>query len=76
VKRHLLTLTLIAGALAGAPAAAEAGDLDWEPCGDRFQCAELKVPLDCSRPSWRTIEIPVLKLPATDPKPVPALLGR
>ena len=67
MKRHLLTLTLIAGALAGAPAAAEAGELDWEPCGDRFQCAELKVPLDYSRPSWRTVQISVMKLPATDP---------
>jgi pimeloyl-ACP methyl ester carboxylesterase len=41
--------------------------LDWRPCGGRFQCASLKVPLDYSRPRWRTIEIPVLKLPATDP---------
>jgi pimeloyl-ACP methyl ester carboxylesterase len=65
VKRLLLISILVAAALAIAPAA-QASDLDWEPCGDRFQCAELKVPLDYSRPSWRTIEIPVIKLPATD----------
>ena len=67
VKRLLLIPTLLLVALAVAPAAS-ADDLDWEPCGDRFQCADLKVPLDSSRPWWRKIEIPVIKLPATDPK--------
>jgi pimeloyl-ACP methyl ester carboxylesterase len=67
VKRLLLIPTLLAVALAIAPAA-QAGELDWEPCGDRFQCADLTVPLDYSRPSWRKIEIPVIKLPATDPE--------
>ena len=67
VKRLLLIPILLAVALAVAPAA-QADDLDWEPCGDRFQCADLKVPLDYSRPWWRKIEIPVIKLPATDPK--------
>ncbi len=67
MKGLLLIPILLVVALAVAPAA-QADDLDWEPCGDRFQCADLKVPLDYSRPWWRKIEIPVIKLPATDPK--------
>ena len=50
-----------------AAAAATGAGLDWRPCGGRFQCAGLEVPLDYSRPAWRTIEIPLIKLPATDP---------
>jgi pimeloyl-ACP methyl ester carboxylesterase len=65
--RALLACGLAAGACAAAAPAAGADELDWRPCGDRFQCAELEVPLDYSRPHWRTIEIPVMKLPATDP---------
>ena len=53
---------------AGPASAATPPELDWKPCGDRFQCADLEVPLDYSRPWWRTIEIPVIKLPATDPE--------
>jgi pimeloyl-ACP methyl ester carboxylesterase len=73
LRRALLACALAAGGLiAGAPAAgaesAGAHELDWRPCGDRFQCAELKVPLDYSRPGWRTIDLPLIKLPATDPK--------
>jgi pimeloyl-ACP methyl ester carboxylesterase len=68
LTRALLACPLAAGALiAGAPAAG-AHELDWRSCGDRFECAELEVPLDYSRPHWRTIEIPLIKLPATDPK--------
>ena len=68
-KRALLACALAVGALAAGagPASAAAPELDWKPCGDRFQCADLEVPLDYSRPWWRTIEIPVIKLPATDP---------
>ena len=68
-KRTLLACALAVGALAagaGPASAAAPGELDWKPCGDRFQCADLEVPLDYSRPWWRTIEIPVIKLPATD----------
>jgi pimeloyl-ACP methyl ester carboxylesterase len=67
LRRALIAGAVIAGVLAAAPAAG-ADELDWEPCGGRFQCADLEVPLDYSRPWWRSIEIPVIKLPATDPQ--------
>jgi pimeloyl-ACP methyl ester carboxylesterase len=68
LTRALLACALTAGALiTGAPAAG-AHELEWRACGDRFECAELEVPLDYTRPSWRTIEIPVMRLPATDRK--------
>ncbi|MET9390746.1 alpha/beta hydrolase [Streptomyces sp. NPDC006624] len=50
-----------------APAAVPA--LDWGPCPDApgFSCATAAVPLDHRRPGGRTIELAVIKRPATDP---------
>jgi pimeloyl-ACP methyl ester carboxylesterase len=43
------------------------GKITWTACGSGFQCGTLKVPLDYSRPSARTINIAVIRKPATDP---------
>src|SRR5690606_26286025 len=39
--------------------------LDWSDCGDGFECATLRVPLDYDRPDGERIEISVIRLPAT-----------
>ena len=44
----------------------------WGSCegrGPAVQCAEVTVPLDYSRPSGRTIELALLRVPATGPSP-------
>ncbi len=41
--------------------------LDWQPCDDGFECAQLLVPFDYARPAGRRFSLPVIKLPATDP---------
>ena len=38
----------------------------WRPCGDGFQCATVRVPLDYDRPRGRRIEVALIRLPATD----------
>jgi pimeloyl-ACP methyl ester carboxylesterase len=63
------------GGTPGAGAAAEpttlagyyAQRLDWQPCDDGFECAQLVVPFDYARPDWRRFTLPVIKLPASDP---------
>ena len=40
-------------------------DLDWRACGDN-QCARLTVPLDYAKPDGETIELAVLRVPATE----------
>jgi pimeloyl-ACP methyl ester carboxylesterase len=52
-----------------APAgAARAKQIAWTPCRDGFQCATVQVPLDYRNPSGGTISMPLIKLPAGDPK--------
>ncbi|MFC6286916.1 alpha/beta hydrolase [Nocardioides sp. GCM10027113] len=41
--------------------------LTWSECRDGFQCAELRVPLDYAEPDGRTIDVALLRRPATDP---------
>jgi pimeloyl-ACP methyl ester carboxylesterase len=63
---------LVAG-LSPAPAAAEAPVpvLDWQPCAapsqHGFDCATAQVPLDYGDPQGATIELAVIRHPATDP---------
>lgn len=38
--------------------------LDWQTCGDH-ECARLRVPLDYDRPEGRTLQIALLRVPAT-----------
>jgi pimeloyl-ACP methyl ester carboxylesterase len=42
--------------------------LRWRPCDHGFQCARLLVPFDYRRPAWRRFSLPVIRLPATDPR--------
>ncbi|WP_130385939.1 alpha/beta fold hydrolase [Kribbella sp. VKM Ac-2569] len=41
--------------------------LAWQDCGDGFECATARVPLDYDKPDGRSIELALLRLPATDP---------
>ncbi len=40
--------------------------LDWTDCGDGFQCANARVPLDYDRPRGRTIEVALIRRLAFD----------
>jgi pimeloyl-ACP methyl ester carboxylesterase len=63
--RWLLAAACVAALLALAPGAS-AQSLQWEDCGTPVQCATQTVPLDYDRPSGRTIDIAVARLPAKD----------
>lgn len=47
--------------------AAPAPDLHWTDCDSGFSCATARVPLDYAHPDARSIELSVIKLPASDP---------
>lgn len=38
--------------------------IDWQPCGDRFECATLEVPLDYAQPDVATVPLALIRLPA------------
>ncbi|MGK4581980.1 alpha/beta hydrolase [Kitasatospora sp. HPMI-4] len=48
-------------------AGAQVPRLDWQPCAEGFECATARVPLDYRAPRGATIDIAVIKHPATDP---------
>jgi pimeloyl-ACP methyl ester carboxylesterase len=52
---------------ASLPAHAQQPQPVWTACGDGFECATLAVPVDYSRPAERTIELALIRLPASDP---------
>jgi pimeloyl-ACP methyl ester carboxylesterase len=41
--------------------------LHWTDCGEGFQCATARVPLDYDRPRGATISLALIRLPASDP---------
>ncbi len=41
--------------------------LDWQPCRKSLTCARVRVPLDYAKPRGRSIEVALLKYPATGP---------
>lgn len=41
-------------------------ELEWSPCGGRFECADLEVPVDAEDPDGETLTIALNRLPATD----------
>jgi pimeloyl-ACP methyl ester carboxylesterase len=66
--------TLFTSAPAAAAPAATGGvatphvpRLAWRDCGDGFDCTTARVPLDYDEPTGRTIELALIRLPATDP---------
>lgn len=76
--RSVVALALVAatGVVGQAPAgAAGRGTVNWNECyrdvgaefGVRYECATIGVPLDHDRPSGPTIQLAVVRLPATDP---------
>jgi pimeloyl-ACP methyl ester carboxylesterase len=74
VLAFAFVIPLLAGAARGAPAAPGAvapGAVAprWQPCSyaPGYQCAEIPVPLDYTRPGGQKIEIAVIRHPATDP---------
>jgi pimeloyl-ACP methyl ester carboxylesterase len=60
------SLTTGEAASAGRPAPT-VPKLDWKDCGDGFECATAKVPLDYNHPRSRKISLSLLRLPAGDP---------
>lgn len=42
--------------------------VNWTPCESNFECAEIKVPMDYSKPDGESIEIFAIKLPAKGSK--------
>ena len=42
--------------------------LSWAGCGGDFQCAQLEVPVDYAKPAGDSIELALIKLPASKPK--------
>jgi pimeloyl-ACP methyl ester carboxylesterase len=79
LRRVLLALlaTMVAAGLLAMPAATAAPTrtaagaavptLDWTDCGDGFQCATARVPLDYDRPRGAKISLALIRLPAGDP---------
>jgi pimeloyl-ACP methyl ester carboxylesterase len=65
----LLALPPAAAAPVGAAAAAAptVPRLRWADCGDGFQCATAKVPLDYDHPTAQRISLSLIRLPAGDP---------
>ncbi|WP_329575000.1 alpha/beta hydrolase [Kitasatospora sp. NBC_01250] len=55
--------TAAAVSTAGAPVPR----LDWQACGAGFECSTARVPLDYRAPHGATIDVAVIKHPATDP---------
>lgn len=41
--------------------------LSWTDCGNGFQCATARVPLDYDQPRGKTISLPLIRKPASDP---------
>lgn len=73
----LLSSAVLSGPAAAGPARGgpSGGDgrivLEWRPCkGEEqrgFECTTANVPLDYARPRWRTVELAVIRVRATDP---------
>ncbi|MDH6711032.1 pimeloyl-ACP methyl ester carboxylesterase [Kitasatospora sp. MAA19] len=62
----LLLAGLAPAASAAAAPAAPVPRLDWQPCASDFECARAAVPTDYRDPAGRTVELAVIRHPATD----------
>ena len=49
------------------PSGTVGGPATWAPCGAPFQCATVTVPIDYVHPQNGTINLALIRLPATDP---------
>jgi pimeloyl-ACP methyl ester carboxylesterase len=52
---------------AARPAPAQVPRLHWADCGDGFECATARVPLDYDKPRGAQISLALIRLPAGDP---------
>jgi pimeloyl-ACP methyl ester carboxylesterase len=76
-RRRRIVATIVAGlvcillavptATAAPAAAARVPQLHWTDCGDGFQCATARVPLDYDQPRGAQISLALIRLPAGDP---------
>jgi pimeloyl-ACP methyl ester carboxylesterase len=72
----LITLALLGAAALPAGAAPNEPGLPWSECykqlgaefGVTYECVSVNVPLDYDRPNGATIQLAVVRLPATDPE--------
>lgn len=48
--------------------------LQWDDCGEQYQCSTMTVPLDYDEPDGDTVELALLRSPATSAEPVGSLL--
>ena len=70
IRRRALAALAGAAVLAGllgsqaASAGSPVSPVPWRDCGDGFQCASVKVPLDYDRPNGRLIDLALAQLPA------------
>ncbi|MCC6382971.1 MAG: alpha/beta fold hydrolase, partial [Dehalococcoidia bacterium] len=62
----VLTLVLLATSGAGSARAQSDGGIDFEDCGNGWECGTLAVPLDYDNPGGETIAIAISRLPADD----------
>ena len=70
-----LVAVLLGATLAVAPTASASNrsappvpTLTWHDCGDGFECATAQVPLDYDQPRGRSIQLALVRLPASDPQ--------
>ena len=67
VASSLLAAPMATAAPTASTAAAAVPALDWTDCGDGFQCATARVPLDYDHPRGTKISLALIRLPAGDP---------
>jgi hypothetical protein len=63
----LTSAPAVAAPSTGGGAATHVPRLAWTDCGDGFDCATARVPLDYDKSNGTTIELALIRLPATDP---------
>ena len=63
----LLAMPTAAAVPTQTAATAAVPTLDWTDCGDGFQCATARVPLDYDHPHGAKISLALIRLPASDP---------
>ncbi len=66
-KAVSVLLAAVTATVALTPVSAAATVLEWTACGDGFECATAKVPLDYRRPAEGNTSLSVIRLPAAEP---------
>lgn len=74
IPTSILATALLLGGLTSAQAATpseprlQTGAIRWKECGERLECARIRVPLDWDRPRGRTIGLSVIRHLASRPQ--------